>query len=441
MSRRRRVLLVLCGLLETACPAPRGAARNAILISIDTLRADHLEVYGHERPTSPNLDAFAAGGVVFEDPLATAAWTLPSHISLLTGRYPAGHGVRKDRHRLRGNVPTLASVLQERGFATAAFVNSFFLQPSYGAQRGFATYRYVPESDSRRGDAPLITRLALDWLGARRDGRFFLFLHYFDVHSDYVALERYEQIFAPRPGRLSGRTQELMRIRAKQLSIAPEDAEHLARLYDAGIRQLDDDLEPLFEWLQESGRFGDTVVIVTSDHGEEFLEHGSVSHDRTHYQELLRVPLILGGGGLPAGLRIATPVSLTDLMPTLLGLLELPAPVGIDGRDLRALWESPEPAADERPLFAETSPMREDALRSVRMGRFKLIRDLRTDRVELYDLEADPVETRDLSAALPEVVDRLSSVLDDLLRRSVEPEPLSELPKEAEARLRALGYL
>ncbi len=435
----KRVLLLGCALLATACTRPD--ARNVILISIDTLRPDHLGVYGHERPTSPNLDAFAARGVVFEDALSTAPWTLPAHVSLLTGRYPARHAVRTDLHRLRPDVTTLADWLREHGFVTAAFHNTHFLLPRSGLHSGFETHEYVPESNSRSGDATRITRLALDWLEARSGDRFFLFLHYFDVHSDYTSQERYERIFAPRPGRLSGRTGELMAVRAGLVSLDAEDAEHLAGLYDAGVRQLDDDLAPLLAWLEQTGRFQDTVVAVTSDHGEEFLEHGGVLHDHTHYEELLRVPLILRGGSLPAGLRVPTAVSLTDVMPSLLGLLGLPQPAGMDGRDLRALWESPESGSDARPLFAETSPMREDTLRSVRMGRHKLIHDRRTGRVEVYDLEADPGETRDLSGERRDLVERLSSVLEAFQHDSPEPEAAPPPSKEDEERLRALGYL
>jgi arylsulfatase A-like enzyme len=432
----RRALLVLCAALAVGCRAPH-PAKNAILISIDTLRPDHLGIYGHERPTSPNLDAFAAGGVVFEQALSTAPWTLPAHVSMLTVRYPARHAVRTHLHRLRRDVPTLAGWLGAHGFATAAFFNSHFL---LSMRHDFGAAQYVREHESSIGDARRVTQLALDWLEARRGERFFLFLHFLDVHSDYVADERYERMFTKGAGRLKGRTQELAGIR-KGEPVTAGDVEHLARLYDAGIRQLDDDLVPLFDWLGKAGRLEDTAVVVTSDHGEEFLEHGSVLHDHTHYEELLRVPLILRGASIPAGLRIPSAVSLTDVMPTFLGLLDVPPPEGMQGRDLRGSWRSREPIADERALFAETSPMGEDALRSIRMGRHKLIHDRRTGRVELYDLEEDPGETRDLSSEQRDLVERLSSALEAFQRDPLEPEAAPPPSKEDEERLRALGYL
>ncbi len=435
----QRVLLVLCAVLAVGCrPHP---AENAILISIDTLRPDHLGLYGHERPTSPNLDRFAAGGAVFEQALSTAPWTLPAHASMLTGRYPSRHGLRTDQHRLRADVATLADCLHPRGFVSAAFVNSAFLLPRSGLNRGFDTYELVPEKETPRGRAALITRLALDWLEAHRRERFFLFLHYFDVHSDYASLERYERRFAPEHGRLSGRTLELRLIRAGLVSIGAEDAEHLARLYDAGIRQLDDNLAPLLAWLEGAGRLEDTVVALTSDHGEEFLEHGSVLHGHTHYEELLRVPLVLRGASVPAGARIRTAVSIADVMPTLLGVLGVPAPDGLDGRDLRGLWEAPGAMARDRPLFAETSAVHTEGLSSVRMGRHKLIHDLRTDRSELYDLEQDPLEGRDLASERLGVLEELRALLRELAGESVPSEQAPPRSPAVEERLRALGYL
>jgi arylsulfatase A-like enzyme len=426
-------------LLAAACA--REAPRSAVLISIDTLRADHLGVYGHARPTSPHLDAFAAGGVVFEDARSTAAWALPAHASMLTGLTPARHGGRTFRHFLPSELPTLATLLHARGFATAGFVNSGFLKPRFGIARGFGTYALFREDDSPEGAAPRITQRALAWLEEHRDRPFFLFLHYFDVHSDYSAVPRIRQEFAPEPGRLTGTTAELMRIRGSGGPVDAADAERLARLCDAGIRQLDEGLAPLLAWLETSGALEQTMVVVTADHGEEFGEHGSVGHDRTHYRELLHVPLVLRGAGLPAGVRVAEPVSLTDLAPTLLRLLGVEPPPDLDGRDLAPLWRSPAGPAAPRPLFAETSPQAEDALRSVRLGPLELIRDRRTGRAELYDLASDPGETRDFSAERPEDAAHPGALLDALEAGAREPAVHGEDDPELEAQLRALGYL
>jgi arylsulfatase A-like enzyme len=448
MQGRRPHLAPLLALAAlSACspeppPAPAApAARNLVLISIDTLRADSLGAYGYPRPTSPLLDVVAAQGVVFEDATSTAPWTLPAHLSLLTGLYPSGHGVRTHRHRLPDDVPTLATVLAANGFDCAAFINAFFLGDRFGYARGFQPYRYLAESHARTGQTPKLVGGATDWASRRRDRRFFLFVHLFDVHSDYKSKRSYEQMFTtPGTHRVDGDTVGIWMAIRGDFALTPDDLSHLKGLYDAGIRQLDDQLAPLFEFLQRNRALEHTLVVVTSDHGEEFQDHGGMMHGGTHYQELLHVPLILAGPGVPQGMRIAAPVSLVDVMPTALDLLGIPAPEGMDGRSLRPLWEG---GADEdgRLLLAETGPMEDDALRSLRRGHLKLIVDSRTGARHLYDLAADPGETRDLAAERAADVAELSEQLEELSRPRREPTLLPEPTPEMQEHLRALGYI
>jgi arylsulfatase A-like enzyme len=440
--RSRRRTAALAALVAVAGCAREGGrepaapdARNAILVSIDTLRADHLGTYGHGPPTSPRIDALAAQGVVFEDASSTAPWTLPAHASLLTGLYPSGHGVRTATHRLGDDVPTLAEVLSGRGYDTAAFVNAYFMESRFGLARGFDVYEIYPEAQGRRALAPTILGHAKDWLRARGDEPFFLFVHLFDVHSDYRPFARYEEMFTRGPGRYHGGTMQIMMGIRGDIPLERSDADHLAALYDGGIRQLDDDLAALPRALPH------TLLIVTSDHGEEFLEHGGMLHGGTHYQEQLHVPLILVGPGLPAGTRVATPVSLVDLMPTVLDLLGAPAPPGMDGQSLRPLWEGRDDSRDGRAILAETGPAEDDALRSLRRGRFKLIEDVRTGAHELYDLAADPGETQDLAASRPGIVREMSGRLGDLARPRRRAPELPPPSPEVKARLRSLGYL
>jgi arylsulfatase A-like enzyme len=433
-------LPVASALLSVACGHREPPVRNVLLISIDTLRADRLGCYGHDRPTSPQLDAFAEAGALFEDAASTAPWTLPAHASLLTGLYPDAHGARTEQHAMAEDVATLAEALRGRGFETHAVVNAFFVSPGYGLARGFGEYRYVREDQSRAGAARRITDLGIDWLGPRRGGRNFLFLHYFDVHSSYRSEERYERLFTRGSGRLKGTTAELREAMRGALELTPADVEHLKDLYDAGIRQLDDELGRLFRWLESAGWLEDTLVVVTSDHGEEFLDHGGLSHGHNHYQEMLRVPLIVRGPTIPAGKRLSALVSLIDVAPTILSVLGVAAPAGTQGRDLRPLWQAPEQAAADRPIFAETGPMEEDALRTVRSGRHKLILDLRTQRYELYDLIDDPRETRNLIDERPEVVGRLAPLLTGFIQESRRT-PKIEPSAEDRQLLEALGYL
>ncbi len=430
----RAALLLLAAL---ACGAET-APRHVILISVDTLRADRLGTYGYSLPTSPALDSLAQAGVVFEDASSTAPWTLPAHATLFTGLYPSRHGVVTARHALDRQLPTLAEILAERGYETRAIVNGYWLKR---LGRGFGRYLFIGGSDRPEGAAPLITDTAIRWLELERNQPLLLFLHYFDVHSDYRPLPRYQRMFAPPPGRIDGSTDQLVAVNRGEIQLDAADLRRLALLYDAGIRQLDDELARLFHFLRSEGWLERSYVIVTSDHGEEFLEHGGVLHTRTHYREILRVPLIWLGPDLPAGVRVATPVSLVDVFPTLLGLLGIPAP-GSDGTDLRPLWERADGGWPERPLFAETGPgLFEDQRRSVRRGRYKLIVDTAADAAELYDLAADPGEQRNLSADRPELVNALAADLERLGEQRLSAPLAPPPPPEVREQLRALGYV
>ena len=463
--------------------------RVILVISIDTLRADHLGTYGYERFTSPILDAFAAQGVVFEDASSPAPWTLPAHASLLTGRFPASHGVTTVRTGLPAQVPTLASLLARAGYVTAAVVNSTWLKPEeFGLTREFTRHVFVPDDPSRRSPNRAVTDQAMEWLRETRSRRLFVFAHYYDVHSDYASEPAYERLFVgPYDGIADGTAwqltlanleddylemchqrfdpakctfaaaggQNLIDEKVERLRFDEADVRHLVDLYDAGIRQFDTELGRLLGFLDEQGLSDETLVVVTSDHGEEFMEHGRVDHFLTTYQEVLRVPLILRGPGVPAGLRVAAPVSLVDVVPTVLGLAGAAAPAGLDGVDLSRLWREGDPLAlDERLVFGEASGGLTFELvvgenyfpiySSVRQGRFKLVHDTKSDRDALYDLAADPREQRDVAAAHPELAARLGGILR--ARRDCEgcgeqPGVPVALPPEDAERLRALGYV
>jgi arylsulfatase A-like enzyme len=422
---------------------PGGVAHpsNVILISIDTLRADHLGCYGHTLPTSPQLDAFAAEGIVFEDAVATSPWTLPSHLSMLTGLYPARHGVRTVDRTLSDAIPTLATLLARRGFETAAVVNGALLRSRYGVSQGFTDFEVVESDQSRVGAASRVTDRAIRWLDDHRAGPVFLFLHYYDVHSDYLSLPRYQRIFAPPESPFKGITMQLVEVNLGRIPIKKSDAASLALLYDAGIRQLDDELGRLFAHLHRRGWLDDTAVVVTSDHGEEFLEHGGVLHGRTHYQELLHIPMILRGPAIPAGERIRTPVSLVDLVPTLLGLLRIAPPPSLDGVDLRPLWEAPQEPPLPRWLFAEAGPRwNRDEIRSVRREGYKLVLNRESQERQLYDLVEDPRERENLLESRPEVAEQLSAALARFMASDHEAPRVPEMPTEVREHLEQLGY-
>ncbi|HIF96397.1 MAG TPA: hypothetical protein EYQ54_05110 [Myxococcales bacterium] len=464
--------------------------RTIVLISVDTLRADHLGLYGHPRFTSPILDAFGAEGVVFEDVSATTAWTLPSHASMLTGLFPLRHGVMTAKTGLSDEVRTLAGWFSREGWDTAAVVNVLWLKRErYGLTREFAKYLSVEDPDyGRRGPSTWATDQAMEWIGEQGERPLFLFIHYYDVHADYASLPEYERLLVgPYEGPADGTAWQIERAnfadahveyclrkfdpeqcefgsaeKARRIDSEMEridfdasDVRHLEELYDAGIRQLDNEIGRLLAFLDARNRAKDSLVVITSDHGEEFMEHGHLAHFLTTYQQSLRVPLLMRGPGVPAGLRLDTPVSLVDLLPTLLGLAGLPPPTDIDGLDVSALWgESETGAFSGRYLYGEASGGVQQAtglpgiypiFRSVRKGRFKLIQQSLGGAVEyaLFDLEQDPAEQSDVASLHAEVVAELRGELVRRHAAGADAGPKGsevELDESEVEQLRALGY-
>jgi arylsulfatase A-like enzyme len=458
-----------------------GRPRLVVLVSLDTVRADHLGTYGYSRPTTPWLDALAEEGGVFEDVTSTSPWTLPAHASLLTGLYPDRHGASSSDRALREHVPTLAKILSSRGIRTMAIVNSVYVARLFDLDRGFEHFRYVPEIESRIGPSTFVTDLAIEALRDTDDERLFLFVHYYDPHSDYLALPRFHRRFVrPYEGEAEGTSAQLflytldpdvyeacaadpegpdctdrvamaLELEADRVEYDEADRRHLIDLYDANLSQTDAEFQRLIEFMRFEGLLDEALVIVTSDHGEEFLEHGGVLHSRTQYQELLHVPLIVRGPGVPAGARIATPVSLVDVAPTVLAAMGLTVPDLMDGADLSGLWQRagdgsdtaqtpPEPFAG-RALYAgaDYDESGDNRLHAVRRGRYKLIYDATTDEYALYDLVEDPGERTDASARAPEVAEDLRRHLEARMS-SIAQGPIVTIPDRKRELLERLGY-
>jgi arylsulfatase A-like enzyme len=437
----RRIAACLVALALTACGG--APATNLVIVSIDTLRSDVLQAYGESRPTSPAILAFAQQGLVVETAMSPSPWTLPAHASLLTGLYPTRHGVTSLVRGLPAEALTLAERLGAAGYHTAAIVNSQYLSSRHGGDRGFAEFEYIPETP---GDAAPteVHAASIQWLERKVPEPFFLFLHYYDVHSDYRALPRYErELLRPYRGRADGRTRQLLLHERGEVVLGPQDASHLIDRYAAGVRQMDDGVAALLAALEARGLASRTLVILTSDHGEEFLEHGGVLHGRTLYEEVLRVPLVLRGPGVPAGRRLPGLASLVDVVPTALSLLGLPVPPGLDGVDLSRHFDAGLP--QDRSVFGEADRKieRHDSLRAVRRGDWKLVLDRFTGELALYDLAADPGERVDVSAAHPERVRELRAEIEAFMARPPvgEAPEVVELGTEEIEALRALGYL
>jgi arylsulfatase A-like enzyme len=440
MCRRLSPLLLLAAV---ACGGGSGRPRLVVLVSIDTLRADHLGLYGYHRPTSPVLDALASESTVFEDAMSTSPWTLPAHASLLTGLYPSRHGLTSHERYLKSSLATLPQLLSRAGYLTAAVVNSHNLSPLFGLDRGFQKYRYVEEEAGRREPSREITDQAIAWVEEAGGRPLFLFLHYYDVHSDYASLPEHEAEFLkPYDGIADGTTAQLAAHREGKVSLSAEDAANLIDRYDAGIRQMDQEIGRLVSFLRDRGLWEDTLFALTSDHGEEFFEHGGVLHGQTQYQEVIRVPLVVKGPGIPVR-RVSAPVSLVDLAPTLLTLAGVPGHEGFDGVDVSPLWETSDRSQEDRYLFSEAdhNNVEHDITRAVRYRHFKLHFNRLSRERRLYDLSRDPDETTDLAADEANPVAALAERLDEFLAREREDAPVRTLSPEEVDKLRSLGYL
>jgi arylsulfatase A-like enzyme len=448
----------LCALVA-ACGARAsdGAPRNLILISLDTLRPDHLSCYGHTPATSPTIDALAARGVRFADASSAAPWTLPSHTTMFTGLYPSHHGVKDYANRLAPEATTLAEVLAQHGFQTWAVINTWNIaDPRFEIFQGFAPddVHYIKEeSGSGAGQVILDTgpeveaqaRACLE--RRRRDQPFFLFAHFYDAHTDFTPEPSYRDAFVqPYAGKVDGTTGQLMAIRNQGLRLRDSDLAYLRQLYDAEIRQLDDVLARFFAFLEREDLLDDTLVVLVSDHGEEFQEHGGLLHGRSQHQELLRVPWILAGPGIPRGVVVQEPVGLVDLLPTVLARFGLAPPGPLDGVDVAPTWSGG--TLGQRLLFGEADhnniqdgkPV-VDIKRMARLGSSTLHVDRTSGAATLFDLAGDPGEQHDRAGDDPERVALLRAALARFLDGAVAgQESGAALTEENLELLRKLGY-
>jgi arylsulfatase len=416
---------------------PREGRPNVVLVVVDSLRADALSIHGYARQTSPRLDAFGRENIVFDDAHTVAAATAPAMAALMTGRLPyyeagtfwttlTSYGLHRFfASESEAGVPqgldTLAEVLKRHGYATAGFVTNSHLKQIFHFHHGFDVFGELMEPAAPRADplpygpADELTRGAIEWLRGAGAGPFFLFLHYMDVHDPYLPPPEYRALFEH--ARVEGRSDAQIQpvwLAGEHLDASEHRhiGEHMRGLYDASVRYTDHWIGELLDELRRAGRWDDTLVVVTSDHGEEFLEHGGTIHKGTMYQELMRVPLLLRVPGRgPA--RIPVPVRNFDVMPTILDLaVGGDLPPELDAVSLRRLVEGV-PGADSGALVASFPLMPAwEATRVVSDGRFKLLdRPLVPEQGELYDLREDPREQTNLYALRPELVSRLRGEL------------------------------
>jgi len=416
-------------------PTPAAAVApepvNVLLITLDTVRADALNPYGQTRVSSPAIDRMAREGVLFEQAVSSAPNTLPSHATILTGRFPPSHGVRANAgYALPEENETLAEILKARGYRTAAEIAAPVLDAVTALDQGFDHYRDLAspgietiraeatdadgrsfEVDLKERSAQDITRLGKEFLDAHRTLPFFLWLHYFDAHHAYL----------PHP--------EL----GSQLADDP---------YLGEVLFVDGQIGDLLEHLEGLGLRERTLVVLVADHGEGLGDHGEKTHAFLVYDSTLRVPLIFWGAeGLPHGRRIATPVRTADIAPTILDWVGAPSPAGIQGRSLAALIRG-ETEDLELPAYGESIDIATtfggSPLRFLRLGRWKYIHQ---PEPALYELTEDPGEQRNLAEAHPKRVAAMRAELARLLAGMPGPSGAAGLSPERAAELEALGYV
>jgi arylsulfatase A-like enzyme len=393
---------------------------NVLLIGIDTLRFDHLGCYGYERNTTPNIDKLASGGVIAERAISQAPWTLPSFATVFTSLYPEQHGALRVDSRVRDSAPTLAEILRDSGYATGAVVNAPLLGPQYGLDRGFDFYDTTPIPTGRTADE--VTRSALEWIEHNREGPFFLFAHYFDPHLSYSPPAPYDDVFDPDYDGPLGRTFDLdyfssrnaSAIREELVGLTEADRRHIIALYDGEIAFTDSAVGALLDGLRAMGLEERTLVVILSDHGEEFFDHGGLDHGHTLFEELIRVPLILSLPGLiPANKTLSRQVRLLDIAPTILDYLDPPPYEHFEGVSLKPLIEGSGSAVSSvrallpRGRCLSGALRRNESLRSMTAFPWKLIEDLSSGEQLLFDLERDPGEQFDVSDQNSEEVETL----------------------------------
>jgi len=449
--RRSALLAILALLLPLGCGRESRRPPNVLLLVVDALRFDHVGAYGYERDTTPTIDKLAGESVLFTRAYSPGNSTRSSVPAMLTSLYPAATGVERHEDVLHSAVPTLAEALARAGYATAAFVTNPSLRPEVGFGRGFDVYDYNPRLEGTASTAERFetaTRLqtrALEFLRGVEQRPFFVYIHYRDVHGPYVPPEPYDRRYwdpdAPIAAQRALTDDEYQKLGGGKRLDGLQTLEHYVSQYDGEVRYTDDRIAEFLAELDRSGRLENTVVIVTADHGEAFLEHGDWGHGDELYEEELHVPLIFRlPGRRHAGSRIDVPVSGVDLWPTLAGLTGTPAPSGVQGRSLVPMMEAGR--GRERPLFADADGGRH----SVHDQGWKLVLLKGGKRRVLFDLNADPGEQKDLFDLRPDKAQELLNLLAQHLResetiRAKRPSHGERLDSETEAGLKALGYL
>ena len=439
VKRRYRSLLLAALALATsavACSRAGGdRAADVILIVVDTLRAQNLSLYGYERSTSPNLERFAKDAVTYEMAISTANWTVPAHASMFTGLLPSYHGAQRvpgDRilaTPINPQARTLAEILHEHGFRTGAFIgNTTYVTGILGFNRGFEVFATRFPDNSNH--APSIVAAALAWLAENRQPAF-QFLNILDPHEPYEPPPPFDTRF---PGRVPALGAYLTRKVNDGEKVTPEMRAHFLSQYDGEIAFTDEALGRFFADLRKMDRYDRALIIVTSDHGELFGEHGLAGHGNATYEPLLHVPLIVKyPGNRRAGERVERRVSTLGVFATVLEATALPKPDGVQSV----------PFDEHHPVWVEDVDFFGASAIVGYDDHWKIVRSVNgsEEKIRLWDLAADPDETGPVADAGAAAALRERLAAFAALPRPSNAEPAPVIDPEREAQLRALGYV
>ena len=449
------VVLALCLAALSGCD--RGKKPAVMLVIIDTLPTTHSSAYGYERATTAQIERLAKDGILYQHAISAAPWTLPSIASILTGAYPSRHmagyhldpPTQEDRRLAKlddAAVPvTMAEMFKSHGYKTAGFFNNPFVNPGYGLTRGFDTYDYVEGDNLTIRNAADTTSAVIKWLDDNGKKPFFIVVHYFDPHLAYNPPIDFAAPYLPPNTPMSKIpfNPDLYAIRSGALQVSPEDRELAKDLYDGELASVDAEMARLMKYLRDNGLYERMMVVITSDHGEEFWEHGGYEHGHSLHREVIEVPLVIKYPGLDqAGKTVKEYVSLLDIMPTMAEFLGWPLPAEMDGVSLYPRGGRLEP----EPHVVVTENMHYGPqLQSFISDCFKLIVNTETGALVVYDLCHDPDETKDVFGEVklpPKVkaqVEHIAANLDNLIKKGTAE--ASQLDPETIRKLRALGYI
>ncbi len=405
--------------------------KHIVLISMDTTRADALSCYGNKHKTTPNIDALAAEGVLFENAIAPTPLTLPSHSTMLTGTTPLYHGIHDNiYYQLDKSHVTLAEILKKKGFSTAAFIGSFMLDSQFGLDQGFDYYNDEFEdvqvslgiNERRAGET---SRLAREWIDDHYKENMFLFLHFYDPHMKYDPPEPYDSMFT-------------------DSSLAMSSVITQFGLYTGEIAYADHCIGQVINKLKSLSIYDSTLIIVTGDHGEMLGEHKEITHGFFIYRSVVRVPLVFKLPGRSKPVRIKNTVGLTDIVPTICSLLNIKLSSDIQGKDISPYLTQNNPVDLKRHIYSEClapTKYKCNTLLALTSDRYKYIQ---TTRPELYDMIEDPKESNNLIDQQPKQARLLRGRLQQIIEQTVTPDGLgnkTELNDQTIARLESLGYV